>query len=230
MSATIVPIWSDVHCPWATVVVHRFRRARDELGLDVAFDPRPWPLEWVNEQGTPRRIVEPEAAVLAAHEPALFSGFRGKSWPSTMLPAFELIAAARQVHGVRAAEEVDFQLRVAFFRDSSDISVRYFLAGALDAAAAVTDAAAAMDEGGAARLDADAVMHAWLTTPVRATVEADWQHSKDLPIQGSPQIFWPDGSTTHNPGLTEHTWERGLPRIAVDDASAPYRLLQEHVG
>lgn len=219
MAATVT-IWSDVHCPWASVAVHRLRRARDAHDLDVVFDPRPWPLEWVNERGTPRTIVGTEAIVLAAHEPELFSRFRGDSWPSTFLPAFELIAAARLVHGVRAAEGVDYQLRVAFFRASRDVSVRHHLRAALEEAA---DA----DPTG---IDPDAVMTAYDAEPVRAQVVADYRRSKELPIEGSPQIFWPDGETTHNPGMTDIRWERGIPRIGHADPDAVDRLLREHVA
>lgn len=219
MPATVT-IWSDVHCPWATVTVHRLRRARAEHGVDVVFDQRPWPLEWINDRGTPRHIVEPETIVLAAHEPELFSRYRGETWPTTFLPAFELIAAARDVHGLRAAEEVDYHLRLAFFRDSLDVSLRHNLLAAATAAARKAPC----------ELDPDAVLRAWDTRPVRAAVVADWEHSKQLPIEGSPQIFWPDGQTTHNPGMTDHVWERGIPRIASTDPEAPARLLRDRVG
>lgn len=85
MPDAVVTVWSDVHCPWATVAVHRLRRARDRHGLDVVFDQRPWPLEWVNGRGTPRDIVEPGAIVLAAREPELFARLSGASCPSTFL-------------------------------------------------------------------------------------------------------------------------------------------------
>src|SRR5690349_24847921 len=116
MTAT-VDIWSDIHCPWALVAVHRLRAARDAQGLDVVFAPRAWPLEWVNRRGTPRGIVTAETAVLANHEPEIFNAYRDESWPSTFVPAFELVAAARRVGGPRAAEDVDYAVRLAFFRD-----------------------------------------------------------------------------------------------------------------
>lgn len=209
---TRIEIWSDIHCPWATVTVHRLRSARDRHELDVVFDQRAWPLEWVNESGSPRHIVEPETAVLAGHEPELFSRFRGESWPSTFLPAFELVAAARRVAGPRAAEDVDYALRVRFFRDSADVSIRYELAQACKQAG----------------VDTDAVLATWDSEPVRADVVADYARSAQLPIQGSPQVFWPDGSTTHNPGMTDHQWVRGIPRIASTDPGACERLLLEH--
>jgi predicted DsbA family dithiol-disulfide isomerase len=231
MPATVT-IWSAVSCPWAAVTIHRLRRARHRHGIDVVFDQRPWPLEWVNDRGTPRHIVEPETIVLAAHEPELFSRYRGETWPATFLPAFELIAAAREIHGLRAAEEVDYRLRLAFFRDSLDVSLRHNLYAAVTAAAETPLYAAviAAAENPACELDPDAVLRAWETRPVRATVVADWERSQQLPIQGSPQIFWPDGHTTHNPGMTDHVWERGIPRIDSTDPEAPARLLRERVG
>lgn len=212
MTAT-VEVWSDIHCPWATVAVARLRRARDEHGLDVVFDQRAWPLEWVNEQGTPRAIVTVETALLGSSEPDLFSYYRNPSWPSTFLPAFELVAASRRVGGLRAAEDADFALRRRFFRESGDMSQRHELRQA------------AADAG----LDADAVMKVWERDPVRGDVADDFARSADLPIQGSPQIFWPDGTTTHNPGM-ELEFDRGLPRLLREDRDEPERLLLAHLG
>lgn len=214
---TTVTIWSDIHCPWATTVVHRLRVARDAHYPDVVLDQRPWPLELVNSEGTPRRIVVEEVAVLANHEPDLFSSYSNDSWPSTFLPAFELIAAARRVHGLRGAEDVDYALRVAFFRDSVDVSVEAGLAKALDLAHTLNPS-----------IDRQSVITCWREGAVRADVYADYIRSKSLPIQGSPQVFWPDGATTHNPGLTDHEWVRGIPRLHADDTTAAANLLQQH--
>ncbi|MGI8575264.1 MAG: DsbA family oxidoreductase [Egibacteraceae bacterium] len=213
---TVVTVWSDLHCPWATVAIHRLRAARDRHDLPVVFDQRPWPLEWVNEQGAPRQIVEPESHVLADHEPDLFSAYRATTWPSTFLPAFELVAAARRALGLRAAEDIDYALRLRFFRAGADVSLRHELQRA------------AQDSGH----DAEAIMRAWRYEPVRGDVVNDYESSAELPIQGSPQIFWPDGSTDHNPGMTAHDWVRGLPRLDADalDPQACEQLLLHHVG
>jgi predicted DsbA family dithiol-disulfide isomerase len=213
-----VSVWSDIHCPWATVAVHRLRGARDRDQLDVVFDQRPWPLEFVNAQGTPKLVVQ-ETAVLAQHEPDLFSAYRNESWPSTFLPAFELVAAARRIGGARVAEDIDYALRLAFFRKSVDVSIRAGLQKALAVAAGLN-----------ADLDAEAVLAEWDSGAARADVLADYERSKSLPIQGSPQVFWPDGTTTHNPGMGDHTWVRGIPRIHSADPDAPGRLLREKVG
>ena len=216
---TTVTVWSDVHCPWAAVAVHRLRAAREASGADVVFDQRPWPLELVNGQGTPRHILANEVPVLASQEEDLFSAYGGASWPSTFLPSFELIAAARRVHGPRAAEDVDYHLRLAFFRHSVDVGIRAGLERALQSAAKASS-----------EIDAAEVLRVWETEPVRADVIADYRRSHDLPIQGSPQVFWPDGTTTHNPGMTDHEWVRGIPRLRSADPEAPARLLAEKVG
>jgi predicted DsbA family dithiol-disulfide isomerase len=214
-----VTIWSDIHCPWAGAIVHRLRAAREAEGLDVLLDPRPWPLELVNSQGTPHEIVTTEIAVLAQHEPSMYAAYRGDSWPSTFLPAFELVAAARRMHGDKGAEEVDYALRRAFLRKGIDVSIRSGLREALDLAAA---------DG--AEIDPDAVLKVWESEPVRADVLADYERSERLPIQGSPQVFLPDGSTEHNPGLTDHVWRGGIPRVLSDDKDAPRRLLLRAVA
>jgi len=213
-SETTVDVWSDIHCPWAFVAVHRLRDARAEQGLDVVLAPRAWPLEWVNGRGTPHAIVATETAALASHEPTLFNSYTNESWPSTFLPAFELVAAARRVHGLRVAEDVDYALRLAFFRDGVDVSIR---AGLLDALTIARELNA--------QADPDQILEAWLHSNTRADVAADFRISETLPIQGSPQIFWPDGTTTHNPGMTDHHWDGGLVRIGHTDPGEAERLL-----
>lgn len=212
---TVVDVWSDIHCPWALVCVHRLRAAREQLGMaGVVINPRPWPLEWVNEHGTPRDIVGPEAIVLAGEEPTLFSAYENPSWPSTFLPAFELVAAARRVGGARLAEDVDYALRVAFFRDQVDVSIAAGLRQALEVASAEKP------------LPVEEVLRTWYTEPVRSDVLADYEISRTLPIQGSPQVFLPNGETHHNPGLSDHRWERGIPRIDSRQPLEPAALLE----
>ncbi len=209
----VVTVYSDLHCPWATIAMARLRRARERHGSDVVFDTRAWPLEWVNESGTPRDIVEAETALLASLEPDLFGRYRASSWPSTFLPAFELVAAARRVGGLRAAEDVDEAIRRRFHRDGADLSLRHELRNA----------------AGDAGLDPDTVMKVWEREPVRGDVVDDYERSTHLEIQGSPQIFWPDGTTTHNPGM-EAEWIRRLPRLKRNDPDEAERLLLAHVG
>lgn len=214
-----VDVWSDIHCPWALIAVHRLRRARERLGADVVFVPRAWPLEWVNRRGTPRDIVSVEVAALASHEPELFNRYAGASWPSTFLPAFELVAAAGRIGGAELAEQVDYALRIAFFRDSVDVSIEAGLRRSLDIALEYRSG-----------FDAAAVIHTWRTCDVRADVVRDFEESQEMTIRGSPQIVWPDGTSIHNPGMTDHHWSGGLLRIGSADPGEPERLLSAMVG
>jgi hypothetical protein len=156
---------------------------------------------------------------LASHEPELFNAYANDSWPSTFLPAFELVAATRRVHGVRAAEDVDYAMRLAFFRESVDVSIEAGLRDALALATALNP-----------NIDPDQVMHTWMRTNPRADVDDDFHNSKTVAIQGSPQIMWPDGATTHNPGMTDHHWSGDLVRIGDTDEHEAARLLLEKVA
>jgi hypothetical protein len=125
-----------------------------------------------------------------------------------------VVAAARGAGGPRAAEEVDYAVRLAFFRDSADVSIEHGLRHAL----AIASRHAAVD--------ADEVLDVWHRQPVRADVLADYRTSRTLPIQGSPQVFLPDGRTFHHPGLTAHDWERGIPRIRHSDRDFPAEIVR----
>lgn len=214
-----IEIWSDIHCPWALIALHRLRQAREHLGAAVTFVPRAWPLEWVNQHGTPRDILTTEVAALASHEPDLFNRYSADSWPSTFLPAFELVAAAGRTGGAELAEHVDYAVRLAFFRDNADVSIEAGLRHALEIART--------DEPDC---PADTIMSVWRTANVRADVVADFEQSGQVAIQGSPQVVWPDGSTTHNPGMADHYWRGGLLRINSADPDEPARLLQKFVA
>jgi hypothetical protein len=149
----------------------------------------------------------------------MYAAYTGDSWPSTFMPAFELVAAARRVHGDKGAEEVDYALRRAFLRKGIDVSIASGLREALTLAVR-----------GGAQIDVETVLKVWGSEPVRADVLADYEASTRLPIQGSPQVFLPDGSTEHNPGLSDHVWRGGIPRLLSDDKDAPRRLLLRAVA
>ncbi|HLJ99470.1 MAG TPA: hypothetical protein VKU39_06130 [Streptosporangiaceae bacterium] len=214
-----IEIWSDIHCPWALIALHRLRQARADQGAGVTFVPRAWPLEWVNQHGTPHDIVTTEVAALASHEPDLFNRYSEDSWPSAFLPAFELVAAANRTGGAGLAEDVDYALRLAFFRDSANVSIEAGLRHALDITRTYQP-----------DCPAEEVMTLWRTSDVRADVARDFEHSKHVAIQGSPQIIWPDGTTTHNPGMSDHHWRGGLLRITSTDPDEPARLLRKHLS
>ena len=51
-----IALYSDLACPWSHLAVHRLHEARRRLGVDVAIDHRPFPLELVNVRCTPKLV------------------------------------------------------------------------------------------------------------------------------------------------------------------------------
>lgn len=205
----MVTLWSDLHCPWSYVALLRFHRTRDRLGADeVALDSRIWPLELVNRRAVPERVVRNEMAVLAQLEPSAFSDYQGDSWPSTFFPAFEAQKWGYSM-GQEIGERFDLALRRAFFLHSRDLSLRHELLAVAEAEGLSPDPlAGALDEG-----------------RFRKEVMTDFQESADLPIEGSPQFFLPDGRVVHNPGITKQV-VRGLPVIEADHPSVYEDLIE----
>jgi hypothetical protein len=81
--------------------VYRLHRTRALLGLEdrVAFDLRAFPLELINEQATPKRILDAEIPVVGGLEPD--AGWQvwqrhPSEWPVTTLPALEAVEAAKE--------------------------------------------------------------------------------------------------------------------------------------
>jgi predicted DsbA family dithiol-disulfide isomerase len=206
----VLTVFSDLYCPWAYVFSIRLRRAR--AGLDrppVAW--RCWPLELVNERGTPWDTITQEVPVLAQLEPDHFAPPRRETWPSTLLPAMEALKVAGELGGPEAADRFDEAARRAFFRDRRDLSIRPTLAEI--AAEAGLDRAGFLDafDGGGHR----------------RSVVADWQEGRRRGVQGSPHAFLPDGTGVFNPGIGKLDWVRGIPVLAEVDEGAIARLLDK---
>jgi predicted DsbA family dithiol-disulfide isomerase len=212
-----ITIWSDIGCPWASLLVWRLTARRAALGVDVAFDHRCFPLELVNARPTPRWALDAEVEALAPLVPE--AGWRpwyraDSTYPVTMLPALEAVQAAKAAYGLAAAERVDLALRQAFWRDARCISLRHEV---LDvAAAAGVDLEAALDSGAA-----------------RAAVISDWRAAADGGADGSPHVYLPDGTAYVNPGIESH-WEGpkpgGRPVVDRDDAAVLDDLLLKAAG
>lgn len=185
--ATIV-IWSDIGCPWAHVAVSRLHRIRRELDLDdaVRFDHRAFPLELFNERPTPKLHLDAETEELSPKEPE--AGWQAwqrpdHEWPVTTLPALEAVQAAKE-QSLQASEQLDRALRRAFFHDSRCISLRPVI---LDVAAACS------------AVDPDALRAALDDGRARRTVIDHYESAEAEGVQGSPHLFFPDGTAKHNP-------------------------------
>ena len=213
-----IAYYSDIACPWAHVAVHRLHETRERLGLteQVVFDPRAFPLELINDQPTPKKILDAEIPVTGALEPD--AGWQvwqrpQSEYPVTSLPALEAVHAAKQ-QGPRAAEALDRALRKAFFGESRTISMRHEI---LDLAASI--------EG----LDVDPLARALDDGRARSHLTKDRIVSETDRVEGSPHLFLPEGTNVANPGIEMH-WEgehgKGFPVVESDDPSIYERLLQ----
>ena len=212
-----VVVYADIGCPWAHLAVHRLHATRAELGLEdtVRFDTRAFPLEIFNEQPTPKKVLDAEIPVVGALDPA--AGWQlwqrpEEEYPVTLLPALEAVEAAKE-QGLRASEQLDRALRVAFFGHSRTISMRHEILDIAATCPAVDAAAleAALDSGRS-----------------RAAVLEQKEIAERNDVQGSPHLFVADGTDMHNPGI-EMEWEgehgRGFPVVRKDDPSVYNDLL-----
>ena len=204
----MLTVFSDLHCPWAYVISIRLRRARAGAGRPA--EPwRCWPLELVNERGTPWETVTQEIPVLTQLEPDHFAPPKRETWPSTLLPAMEALKVAGELGGAAAADRFDEAARRAFFLDRRDLSIRPTLADlAAEAGLERTTFLDAFDGGGQ-----------------RRAVVADWQEGQRRGVQGSPHAFLPDGSGVFNPGVGKIDWVHGIPVPHDVDEGAIAHLL-----
>lgn len=205
---TIV-VYSDIGCPWAHAAVYRLHRARDRHGLvdSLRFDMRPFPLELHNSQPTPKLILDAEIPVAGALAPdAGWQVWQGPDhgYPVTMLPPLEAVEAAKE-QGLRASEQLDLALRVAFFGESRNVSMRHVIA----------EVAASCDQVEEVKL-----LEALDDGRARSALMELARRSQADDIAGSPHLFLPGGNDVHNPGVEMH-WEgehgRGFPVVDADD-------------
>jgi predicted DsbA family dithiol-disulfide isomerase len=190
---TIV-IYTDVVCGWSTVALHGLARARAEAGLEdaVSLDLRLFPLEDINRFPIPKKYLDAELPVFGALEPDLAVvpwQEDPSTWPVTSLPANEAVHAAK-LQSLRASEQLDMALRLAFFRDSRCIALRH----------EILDVASGCDA-----LDVDALGEALDDGRIRGRMWADSRAHRDA-VQGSPHLFFADGYDVHNPGIELH-WQ-----------------------
>ena len=222
VSRGTIVVYSDIGCPWAHLAVFRLHRARSKLGMgdQVHFDHRAFPLELFNERPTPKRTLDAEIPVTGGAEPD--AGFQlwnrpDFEYPVTTLPALEAVQAAKE-QSLRASEQLDLALRVAFFGESRTISMRHVI---LEVAQLCPDVdaeeiAAALDDGRA-----------------RRSVMEQMKVAEGDEVRGSPHLFLADGSDEHNPGMKMEWVEEGDkkgPVIHEDRPEIYLDLLQRAAG
>ena len=206
-------VYSDIVCPWATVVVLRLHEARARAGAEdeLAIVHRALPLELLLERPIARRIVDAEIPLCASLTPefgwSLWQG-RPEEYPATSMLACEAVQAAT-AQSTRAAEQLDLALRRAFFARSRCISLRHEV---LAAAATCPD------------VDVDRLAETLDSGIGRAAVTADFRASRAEGIPCSGTVVRPDGTAVCNPG-TRTAWigdvmPRGTPVLLEHDPTA----------
>lgn len=211
---TIV-IYSDVSCAFAHLCVHRLHDARDRLGAAVRLVHRPFLLEEVNGFPIPKHFLDSEVPQIAPLD--IDAGWRvwtelPETWPVSTALAMEAIRAAEE-QGAEAHEQLDRAVRVAFFEEHRCISLRHVVLEVAESCAAVDvdQLADALDRGSA-----------------RGPLIDDHRDGLRF-VQGSPQLFFADGYTVHNPGI-EVTWlgeqGHGYPEVDLTDPDAHADLIR----
>lgn len=200
--STVLTVWSDIGCPWASLALHTLRR---EFGDGISIRHRVFPLELFNERPTPREIVDPEIAAIAEKIPDTgWCPWPGadSEYPSTTLLAMEAVQAVQAMQGPQAADELDKALRAAFY-----------VRGECIATPAVVLAAARR----CSTVDTGRLADALESGEYRRLLYLDWRSAGREGVRGSPHLFTPDGRSVHNPGVRFHWADTGNGRRPVID-------------
>lgn len=215
-------VFSDIVCPWATVIVLRLHAARERAGAQdaVGIVHRALPLELEHRFPIPRRVVDAEIPLCASLTPefgwSLWQG-RPEEYPVTVLPALEAVQAAGS-QSIGAGEQLDLALRRAFFHASRTICMRHeILAAARTCNAVDVDTLAAALDSGA----------------FRSAVMNDFAEAKATGVPCSGTVVLTDGTMVCNPG-TRNGWiggrvPRGTPVLHDDDPSIYDRIVADVV-
>ncbi len=205
-------VFSDVACPWATVVVLRLHAAREELdaGSELPIVHLAHPLELVHDRPLARRIIDAEVPACASATPdfgwSLWQG-RLDEYAVSSLLAVEAVQAARR-QSEHAAEDLDLALRDALFVRSRCITLRHEVLTAARRCPSV---------------DAERLAEDLDRGVARAAVMRQYRAARGGAAPCSGFVVLPDGSGWCNPGVTT-SWvgppmPRGAPRIERDDPS-----------
>ena len=120
-----VEVFADITCPFTHVGLRRLA----ELGGEVRVHIRAWPLEWVN--GEPMAVDGVAIKVNALREQLgidAFTSLRPDRWPSSTVPALNLVATAYERDAV-VGFAVSLAVRDAVFERGHDVGDLQVLAG-----------------------------------------------------------------------------------------------------
>ena len=190
MSVPTIEVYSDIHCPWAYLAVYRLRRLWPEYAGRLQVVWRALSLEYVNQRGTPKPILDSETALMRRIEPELPIERWPRpdwQWPVTFWPAFEALACA-QAQGHEEAFAMSWGLRHAFFAEGQSPVIRsdLFAIARTVAAASPLDLARFQDDWD----------HGRYKMSVLDDSRRGWE---ELKAGASPTFVLPDGYQVSNP-------------------------------
>jgi predicted DsbA family dithiol-disulfide isomerase len=176
--------WAEYYCPWCYVAAVRLHALQKEYEGRALAITRFFPIELVNGEEPPRDILEQEWWLAAIQEPAApFVPFTGE-WPTTTLPAFDAVWAARQ-QGWPVAMDLDLRVRRAFFGESRNI-------GSRDVLLEIARDTAELDF---ARFERD-----FASPAARAAVTAESALARErYHVRGTPTLMLSDGTRVRPP-------------------------------
>lgn len=176
--------WAEFYCPWCYVMAVRLHRVQPEYDGRALAYTRFFPLELLNGEQPPRDILEQEWWLAAIQEPdAPFVPYSAADWPTTTLPAFDAVWAARR-QGMRIAADLDLAIRRAFFGESRNIGDRNVL----------LDIARALD------LDFQRFEADFASPAARTAVEEEGRIGREqYHVRGTPTMMLSDGTRLITP-------------------------------
>lgn len=124
-----IQMFADLICPFAYVVHATWRELRPEYADTIELAHRSLSLEYVNNEPSPKRLIDVEVAVLLlGDDETPYVPWRSaeSEWPVTTLPALEIVACAGR-QSAALADDLAWAIRLAVFRDSRCISMRHEL-------------------------------------------------------------------------------------------------------
>ena len=221
-TVTVVPgtiaVFSDLTCPFAHVAIHRLFETRTRLGLD---DNRPARPSRLPDRTPERRSRHP--ARLGLRDPGSGRPRAGRRLanlarprlphPSTVLPAFEAVQAAK-AQSLAISERLDRALRCAFWAQSRPIHLH----NELITVASTVDG-----------IDVDDLDRALRRGTYRHRIFDDLDVVRSGAVSMSPHLFLPNGTDIANPGIQLHwqgPWAAGFPVIDSDDPGIYEALLR----
>ena len=181
----VLEFWSDLHCPYAYLAAYRLRRALPEFQGKVEVRPRCLAIEFEDRKPTPKETLDAEAPLLMLEEPGIpYRPWQGSAsgWPSTLWPAFEAVKCAER-QGWRAALEMDWRIREAFWARSEPVALRHVL----------------LRLAREAELDVDRFEADWDSGIAKGEVVAEARRGwRELGLQASPTFVLPSGERYEN--------------------------------